>query len=356
MKIKIGIIGCGNICDIYFQNLKKFANTEVAACADLVLERAQAKAAQYKIAKACTVKELLADPEIKIILNLTIPKAHAEIAFKAVAAGKSVYNEKPLTIDLADAKKLLALAKKKKVLVGCAPDTFMGAGLQTCRRLMDKGIIGKPVAATAFMMCHGHESWHPAPEFYYKRGGGPMLDMGPYYVTALVSLLGPVARVTSSSQIMFPTRTITSKPQYGKKIRVEVPTHAAGIMDFKQGAVATIITSFDVWPTQLPRIEIYGTKGTLRVPDPNTFDGPVTLITPDRKEKKIGLTHAYAANSRGLGVSDMARALVSGGKHRANGEMACHVLEVMHAFHAASAKGRRLRGWTSLSRFCSRRS
>ncbi|MCL6519218.1 MAG: Gfo/Idh/MocA family oxidoreductase [Armatimonadetes bacterium] len=336
---KIGIVGCGNISGIYFQNAKMLEAIEVSACADIIPERAKAKAEEFGC-RAVSVEELLADPEIEIVLNLTIPNAHASVAMAALEAGKSVYNEKPLAITREDGRRMLELAKSKGLLVGCAPDTFMGGGIQTCRKLIDDGWIGEPVAATAFMMCHGHEGWHPDPEFYYKPGGGPMFDMGPYYLTALVNLIGPVRRVTGSARITFPERIIGSEPKRGMVIKVDVPTHVAGIMDFANGAVGTIITSFDVWAANLPRIEIYGTEGSLCVPDPNIFGGPVRIKRAGEKEwAEVPLSHGYAENSRGLGVADMAYALRSGRAHRASGELAYHVLDIMHAFHDASEKG-----------------
>jgi predicted dehydrogenase len=337
-KVKVGIIGCGNISDIYLKNCTETFNIlEVAAVADLIPERAQAKAEKYGINKACTVEELLADPEIKIVINLTIPKAHAEVCIAALEAGKHVHVEKPLSITREDAKKIMDKAKEKGLLVGCAPDTFLGGGIQTCIKLINDGWIGKPVAATAFMTCHGHESWHPDPEFYYKKGGGPMLDMGPYYLTALVSMLGPVKRVTGSTKITYPERTITSQPKFGTKIEVEVPTHVAGVMDFESGAVGTIITSFDVWSANLPRIEIYGSAGSLSVPDPNTFGGPVLVRRAGQSEwMEVPLTHGYSENSRGLGVADMAYAILNSRKNRASGELAYHVLDIMQGFHDAS--------------------
>ncbi|MBM7582516.1 putative dehydrogenase [Caldicoprobacter guelmensis] len=340
-KVKVGIVGCGNISGIYLKNCsQRFEILEVVACADLVLERAQARAKEFDIPKVCSVEELLADPEIDIVVNLTVPKAHAQICIAALEAGKNVYVEKPLAITREEGKKILDIAKAKGLLVGCAPDTFLGAGLQTCRKLIDDGWIGEPVAATAFMVCHGHESWHPDPEFYYQVGGGPMFDMGPYYLTALISLIGPIRRVTASARITFPERTITSQPKYGTKIKVETPTHIAGIMDFENGAVGTIITSFDIWNANLPRIEIYGSEGTLSVPDPNTFGGPVLVRRQGASEwKEIPLTHGYADNSRGIGVADMAYALLTGRPHRANGEMAYHVLDVMQGFLDASERG-----------------
>jgi predicted dehydrogenase len=340
-KAKIGIVGCGNISSIYFKAGQWLDILDIVACADLIPERAQAKAAEFNIPRACSVQELLADPEIEIVVNLTIPIAHAEVGLAALQAGKSVYNEKPLAITREDGCKMLELAQARGLRVGCAPDTFMGAGLQTCRKLIEDGAIGEPIAATAFMMCHGHESWHPDPEFYYKVGGGPMFDMGPYYLTALVSLIGPVRRVTGSARVTFPTRTITSQPKNGTTIKVDVPTHVAGVMDFENGAIGTIITSFDVWSHRMPNIEIYGTEGSLGVPDPNGFGGPVLLRRAGDKEwSEAPYTHIYAENSRGLGVADMAYALRSGREHRASGQLAYHVLDIMHAFHDASREGK----------------
>lgn len=341
-RVKVGVVGCGNISGIYLQRCTSFEMLEVAACADLDLDRAKSKAEEFSVPKACTTEELLADPDIDIVLNLTIPHAHYPIARAALEAGKSVYNEKPLAISREDGGAMLELARKGGLLIGNAPDTFLGAGHQTCRKIIDDGWIGEPVAATAFMTCHGHESWHPSPEFYYEPGGGPMFDMGPYYLTALVNLIGPVRRVTGSTQITFPERLITSEPKRGKRVPVEVPTHVAGVMDFACGAVGTIITSFDVWAAQLPRIEIYGTKGTLSVPDPNGFGGAVKIKLPGQEWREIPFSHSYAENYRGLGVADMAMALKDQRGHRANGDLAYHVLDIMHAFDNASDEGRHI--------------
>jgi len=339
-RIKVGIIGCGAISGIYFSTCQKFDILELAACADLLPERAHAKAAEFGV-RAMEVEELLAEPDIGIVINLTIPKAHYPVAMAALGAGKSVHNEKPLSLTRAEGREMLALARDKGVRVGCAPDTFLGAGLQTCRKLIDDGWIGEPVAATAFMMCHGHESWHPDPEFYYKPGGGPMFDMGPYYLTALVHLLGPVRRVAGSVATTFPERLITSAPKHGTRITVDTPTHIAGIMDFACGAIGTIITSFDVWAHNLPCIEVHGTEGSLSVPDPNGFGGPVRVRRAGGPQwSEMPLTHAYAENSRGIGPADMACGLLTGRPHRANGELAYHVLDVMHAFGDSSASGR----------------
>jgi predicted dehydrogenase len=340
-KVNVGVIGCGNISSIYLEMGQTYEIMNIAAVADIVPERARAQAEKYHIPRVCTVDEMLQDPSIDMILNITIPIAHASVAQAALDAGKSVYNEKPLTITRAEGQKLLETAAQRKLLVGCAPDTFLGGGLQTCRKLIEDGWIGTPVAATAFMLCHGHESWHPAPEFYYQVGGGPMFDMGPYYLTALVSLMGPVQRVTGSTRITFPERTITSQPLFGKKIQVEVPTHIAGVMEFHNGAIATLVTSFDVWSAEVPRIEIYGTAGTLSVPDPNGFGGPVRVRRAGASDwSEIPLTHGYARNSRSVGLADMAYALRTGRPQRASGELAYHVLDIMHAFHDAARDGK----------------
>jgi predicted dehydrogenase len=338
-KTKVGVIGCGNISGIYLKRMQELAPLQVAGCADMVMDKATAKAAEHKV-PALTVEQLLADPTIEIVVNLTVPKAHYAVAMQALKAGKSVYDEKPLAAKREEGKELVTLAKQKKLLVGGAPDTFLGGGIQTCRKLIDDGWIGQPIGATAFMTCRGHESWHPDPEFYYEVGGGPLFDMGPYYLTALVFLMGPVRRVTGSARASFTERTITSKPKFGKKVKVETPTHIAGVLDFGSGAIGTILTSFDVWAAELPRIEIYGSEGSLSVPDPNGFGGPVRIRRPGDKDwREMPLTHGYQENSRGLGVADMARALQTGRKPRASGDLCFHVLDIMHAVHEASAQG-----------------
>lgn len=350
-RVKIGIVGCGTISGTYLKVARTFPILDVVACADLIVERARARAAEFEVTRAGSVEELLRDPEVELVVNLTIPSAHAEVALAALEAGKHVYNEKPLAVTRRDGRRLLDVARERERLVGGAPDTFLGGGIQTCRKLIDDGWIGEPVAASAFMLCHGHESWHPDPDFYYQPGGGPMFDMGPYYLTALVALLGPVRRVTGSARITFPERMITSKPRYGTKIQVNTPTHVVGVMDFHSGAVATIVTSFDVWASQMPPMEIYGTEGSLRVPDPNGFDGPVLLRRAGNSEwSEIPLTHGYTGQRRSLGVADMAHALRSGRPHRANGELAYHVLDVMHAFLDASREGRHMEVESTCSR------
>lgn len=338
------MIGCGDISGIYLKNARLLEPIQVVAVADLIPARAAAKAAEFAVPRACSVAELLADPQIEIVLNLTVPKAHAEVAMAALAAGKSVYNEKPLAIKRADGQRLLEVARQRGLRLGGAPDTFLGAGLQTARKLVDDGAIGQPVAATACMVCHGHENWHPDPEFHYAAGGGPLLDMGPYYLTALVSLLGPVQRVCGSARISLPQRTITSAPKRGRTIQVETPTHIAGILDFAAGPIATLLTSFDVWHANLPLLEIYGTQGSLSAPDPNAFGGPVRLRRSDQEEwADVPLAFGYADNSRGLGLADMAAAMRTGRPHRASGELAYHVLDVMEAILDSARSGQHVR-------------
>jgi predicted dehydrogenase len=339
--VKVGLVGCGTISATYLKVARRFPILDVVACADALPERAEARAAEYGVPRALGVDELLADPEIELVLNLTIPKAHGEVGLRAIEAGKSVYNEKPLAVTREEGRRLLERAEAKGVRVGAAPDTFLGGGIQTCVELIDKGAIGQPVAAVAFLAGHGHESWHPDPAFYYQVGGGPMFDMGPYYLTALIALLGPIRRATGSARATFPERTITSKPKHGETIRVEVPTHVAGVVDFAQGAVASIITSFDVWGHNLPRIEIYGSEGSLSVPDPNTFGGPVLVrAAADKEWREVSITRPHTDNSRSLGLADMAEALRTGRPQRASGDLAYHVLDAMHAFHDASETGR----------------
>jgi predicted dehydrogenase len=340
-KVKVGIIGTGNISSIYLESPKKFDILDIVAVADIDLEKAAERAKEFNIPKACSVAELLSDPEIEIVINLTIPGVHAEVSLQVLEAGKHVYVEKPLAIQLEDGKKVLETAKEKGLLVGGAPDTFLGGGLQTSRKLIDDGWIGQPVAATAFMLGNGPEGWHPNPEFFYKEGGGPLFDMGPYYITTLVNIMGPVKRITGSAHVSFEERMIKSQPKYGEKIVVETPTHITGLLDFEGGGTATLITSFDVQGSQLPRIEVYGTTGTLSLPDPNTFGGPIFVKKAGEQEwKEVPLTHGFTENSRGFGVADMAYALRNGRAHRCNGELTYHVLEIMHAILGASKDGK----------------
>ncbi|MBX3080663.1 MAG: Gfo/Idh/MocA family oxidoreductase [Anaerolineae bacterium] len=341
-KVKIGFIGVGNIHKQYMQGVGMYPILEVAMLADLNVELAKQKAAEYNVPKAGSVEEMLADPEIELVINLTIPNVHSAVSIAAINAGKHVYSEKPLGVTRAEGKAVIDAANAKGVLVGCAPDTFLGGGLQTCRYLIDSGAIGTPVAATAFMAGHGPESWHPNPFFYYAKGGGPVLDMGPYYLTALVHLLGPARRMAASTRMTFPERIATSQMHNGTKIPVEVTTHSTSVIDFQSGAIATMIMSFDIWAHHLPRIEIYGSEGTLSVPDPNTFGGPVSIKKAGESDwHEFALTHE-SKMLRGVGPADMAYAIRTGRPHRASGQMAYHVLDMMCAFDDSSEQGKHI--------------
>ena len=336
----IGIIGCGNISSTYLNAPRLFGNLRITSCADIDLARARVQAEKFGIPRACSVEELLADPDVEVVINLTVPTAHAEISLAALAANKSVYSEKPLATTCADGQAILQAAQEKGLRVGCAPDTFLGGGLQTCIKLINDGAIGTPVAATAFVVNHGMEGWHPDPFFFYQPGAGPLFDLGPYYLTALIAMLGPISRITGSSRITFPERTITSAPNAGQKIPVNTPTHITGTLEFVSGVIGTLITSFDVWHHHLPCIEIYGTEGSLNVPDPNTFGGLVSLRRAnDDVWHEIPLTHGYTKSSRGLGLADMVSAMRENRIHRANGTMAYHVLEITESLLRSSLEG-----------------
>jgi predicted dehydrogenase len=352
-KTLIGIIGCGNISDAYFKGAARSSLVQVKACADLNPEAAKAKAALYG-ATPMSVPSLLADPDITLVVNLTVPLAHAAVSKQIVDAGKNVYSEKPLAARFADAAAVMQLAEAKGVRVGCAPDTFMGASHQACRRALDAGAIGTAVGGAAVVMGHGAESWHPNPEFFYKAGGGPVLDMGPYYVTQLVNLLGPVRRVAGMATIGNPTRTITSEPFKGTTIQVDVPTTVNGLLEFACGANVSLSASWDVWKhNRTSPIEIYGTEGTLLCPDPNFFGNTPRSCGPDGVLCDVDIApHPFGianrelrngtmqADYRMVGLVDMAVAMQQGRPHRAGGEMALHVLEVLEALIESSISRR----------------
>lgn len=337
--IKIGMVGVGSISGIYLENItKQFQEIELVAVCDLVRERAQKAQDDYGIPKLYdTMYQLFADPEIDVVLNLTRPYEHFGVSSEALKAGKHVYSEKPLAATLEEGKELVRLAEEKGLWLGGAPDTFLGAGIQTCRKLIDDGYIGQPIGAAGFMISHGPESWHPDPAFFYKHGGGPMMDMGPYYVTAMVNLLGGVTSVMGAARASFPQRTITSQPFCGQQVMVETPTYITGILQFDSGAIGTLFTTFDVHYQDSARLEIYGTKGTLFVPDPNTFGGPVRLLRPEDGEiREMPLCFDYRENSRGLGLADMAKALQTGREARESWKQTYHVLEIMQSFEKSS--------------------
>ena len=346
--LNVGIIGTGNIAPAYIRGCAPFDVINLTACADILVERAQDFASEHGMT-AHSVDDLLARDDIDIVINLTIPAAHAEVSLQILQAGKHAYSEKPLALNRDDGARIMAAAQASGMRMGCAPDTFLGGGGQTARKAIDDGRIGRPVAATAFFLSHGPESWHPNAGFYYLKGGGPLFDMGPYYLTALVNLMGPVARVAGSAAKTFSERIATSEALMGQRLPVEVNTHIAGTLEFASGAIATVITSFDIWGHHLPNIEIHGELGSLTVPDPNRFDGEVTTVAHDAKREwgralawdDIPLTHSTNIG-RGAGVADMAYAIQSGRPHRASGELAFHVLDIMQALEESAAQGRHI--------------
>jgi len=338
--VGVGVIGCGNISSAYLTAAKHFPILEMVALADAVPAAAEARAKAFGL-RACSVEVLLANPAVEIVLNLTVPTAHVEVGLKALAAGKHVHSEKPLGVNVAEARRLVEAAAAKGLRLGCAPDTFLGGAHQTARQCIDQGMIGQPVGGTAFFMCPGHERWHPNPAFYYLPGGGPMLDMGPYYVTDLVNLLGPVDSVAGVATRLRSERVITSEPLNGTRIPVHVATHVTGTLKFVSGAAVSVTMSFDVANHRHVPLEIYGEAGTLIVPDPNYFGGKIEFAAAGEDWREVPTRHAYAdGNYRILGVADMAQALRNGRPHRASGALAFHVLEVMEAFQTSSDTGR----------------
>lgn len=334
--MNIGIIGVGNISGIYFQNLSRSSSVHTLACADIDLERARLASARYRVPIACTVSEMLENSDIDVILNLTTPQSHVPIALEAIRNGKHVYTEKPLGLDFYSAQHLIQSAEKAGLHVGCAPDTFLGGSHQKCRELIDEGELGELVGVQGFMFSGGHESWHPNPAFFYQQGGGPMLDMGPYYLTAMVNLLGPIEEVKSFARTTHKIRTITSEPLSGQTIEVETPTHIASLLRFQSGVVGELTTSFDVPVHKMPSIVVYGSKATLIVSDPNGFGGTPEIRKRGEQEwVRVEVDQPYQDNSRGIGLIQFVKSI---GKSAplVSGELALHVLEAM----IASIEGR----------------
>jgi predicted dehydrogenase len=353
--MRIGLVGCGNISDIYLKNAPRFRDMVFTAASDINLQAANKQADRYAI-DARSVKDLLTSDDVDIVLNLTIPEAHAEVSLQALDAGKHVYSEKPLATTVADGVAVVAAAKARGLSIGAAPDTVLGAGVQEARALIDGGAIGKPLSGLAAVMSHGMEHWHPNPGFFFRAGAGPVFDMGPYYLSALVTLLGPVASVQAAGKIGFEERIVTTpeSPVRGQSIRVETLTDVHALLVFASGAHVTFMASWDVWKHGLPPIELHGELASLRLPDPNWFGGDLLIAGKDQDwrtirtdDKTFGLKNWPAtapkfANDRGLGLADMARAIVDGRAHRANGEIALHVLAVMAGILEAAAAGRRV--------------
>ncbi|MFF2272710.1 Gfo/Idh/MocA family protein [Agromyces sp. NPDC058136] len=340
---RIGVIGLGVISGVYLKTLREVDDIVVAAVADLDPSRAEAVAATLPEARALSVEQLLAAPDVDLVLNLTVPAAHAEIAEAAIAQGKSVYGEKPLAADLEAGRRVIAAAERAGVRVGCAPDSVLGVGIQTARALVDDGSIGRPIAATAVMATPGHERWHPNPDFYYLPGGGPLLDMGPYYLTALVHLLGPVRSVIGAGSRLRAERVIGTGDRAGERIGVQVDSHMTGVLEHTSGAMSTLVMSFDAVATSAAPIEVHGEKGSLLVPDPNRFDGTCSLrLLGEDGWREIPPRAGIVGASRGVGLVDLLRAGTER-RFRADGTLALHVLEAMTALLESAATGRRVK-------------
>lgn len=350
-RLGIGVIGCGNIASTYLRNAALFPGVELRACADMQPEAAQRRAAEYGL-RALSVDALLAADDVDLVLNLTVPNAHFDVSIAALSAGKHVFTEKPLAATAAEGRKLVAEAKQRNLAIGSAPDTFLGAAGRLARRLMDEGAIGRVVAGTAFMMGRGMEHWHPAPQFYYQPGGGPVLDMGPYYVTMLVNLLGPAKRVMALSSIGQAERLITAPgPNSGTTFPVGTPTTIMALIEFASGASVTLGMSWDVFRHGNHPIELHGTEGSLRLPDPDTFGGTIGLSARGEPWQEISTAETLhgrinwpydapdRANYRMIGVADLARALSEGRPPRASGELSLHVLEILEGILQAGASG-----------------
>lgn len=340
IPLRVGIIGAGKISEQYLETLPSLPVLRLTAVADLDGERARLVADEHG-ASALTVDGLLASPEVDVVLNLTIPSAHVEIGTRALEAGKHVFAEKPLGLDPAAAADMLDRADALGLRFGSAPDTVLGTGVQTARAVIESGAVGDPIAASVFWSAPGHERWHPAPAFYYRPGGGPLLDMGPYYLTALVHFFGPVVRVSGLASRSSRSRSIETGPLAGTVIPVDVDTHVSAVLEHASGVTSTVTVSFEIWQTRSPLFEVYGTAGTLAVPDPNRFSDPVEIATSDDPEWRVVPDSAgFVAAGRGIGLADLAEAVTEGRPHRASGRLALHVLEIMDAVLRSGADRR----------------
>lgn len=352
--MKIGILGCGVISHTYVREMKRIYGKmlEIDAAASRSRESAAALASAYGIPKVLTPEELLQDESIGLIVNLTPPKAHKELNRRILEAGKHLFCEKPFALTVEDAQEIAELARQKGLYIGAAPDTFLTAPMQSCRKLLEDGWIGKPLYATANMMSSGVETWHPSPKAFYEKGGGPLYDMAGYYLSVLIHFFGPVAEVFSYSGKGFEARRIYSQPLAGETVKVDVPTHYTSVLKMKNGILVNMNMSFDIWYSTLPKMEIYGTEGTLTLPDPNMSDGKAAVF---RKEQVIAGTYgiqseqksyelplrdqSVAEYTRGTGVAEMVRAIEAGRKNRADADLAIHILEVIQGMMKSSGNG-----------------
>jgi len=348
-EINVGIVGCGNISAAYLQLAPIFSGFKISACADLDADAARARADEFSC-KALSVDEMMTDPAISLIVNLTVPAAHYNVSASALRAGKHVYSEKPFVLSVAEGQSLLALAEEKGLRIGSAPDTFLGGAHQAARQCIDSGAVGDIIGGSCYFQSHGMEHWHPEPTFFFQPGGGPVLDMGAYYVSNLVQFIGPVKRVVAMAGRPFSTRTVTSEPKPGTIIDVNVDTSVRAILEFHQGAQVSFTASWDVWAHEHNNMELYGTTGTVFVPDPNRFgdtvridDGesesllePLTVLGSPNFEDNSG---DFIANYRGVGLADMVAAVHEGRDHRCNGQLALHVVDILTCILKSAEQG-----------------
>ncbi len=346
--MNIGIIGCGNISDTYFNSQKIFNNINIIACADIIKNIADKKANEFNIVSK-SVDDLLKSEEIDIILNLTIPSAHKEIIIKSLENGKHCFSEKPLAISFTEGLEIKKLSIEKNLMVGCAPDTFLGSSGQKARNIIENDSIGKVVLGTFNLMSHGMEDWHPNPDFFFKPGAGPVFDLGVYYLTQLINLNGPIKSVYSISGTARNIRTITSNPRFGQKIKVETPTTLMGILEFYNDSKVQFFCSWDVWKHQHSNMELYGLNGSIVIPDPNFFSGNILLSDKNNKWEVInndkmllGIPNqkdnngSMIANYRGVGLADMVNAIKNNKKPRCSLDLSLHVLEAMEGIIKSS--------------------
>jgi predicted dehydrogenase len=341
----VGVVGTGTVSARYLENMSGSPLLEVVACSDAVPDRARERAEQYGVPRVLRAEELLADPDVELVVNLTVPAAHAAITLAALRAGKHVWSEKPLATTREEGREILREARARGLQVGCAPDTTLGAGLQTVQRLIERGAVGLPLAATACFMTRGPDEWHPDPAFFFQAGAGPLLDVGPYSLTTLVTLLGPVRRVTASGRVLYGERTVAQGPKRGETFVVKTPTLVAGVLEHVGGQVSTLLTAFGAWGGTQPHVEVFGSEGVLDGPDPNTFEGPVRLREHasggEWREVPLAYHHTDGCrNCRGIGVAEMAQAIRAGRAPRASGALAYHVLDVMLALDESAVEGR----------------
>ena len=339
--MRIGIIGCGNISETYFNCQKIFNNLEIIACADLNLDNAKKSAAKFNI-KYQSVEDILSNSEVDLIINLTIPSAHKEIIIKSLNAGKHCFSEKPLAMNFDEGKEIFELSKQKKLYVGCAPDTFLGAAGQKARSIIENNKIGNVVLGTFNLMSHGMEHWHPDPDFFFKPGAGPVFDVGVYYITQLINLIGPIKSISAISGTATAERTISSQPRSGEKIKVETPTTLMGALEFHNSAKIQFFCSWDVWKHNHSTIELYGLDGSMVIPDPNFFSGDILVSKKEEEWQNINNDNMLLgipnqtdndgkemANYRGIGLSEMIDSIKNQRQARCSLDLAMHVLEVM---------------------------